>query len=288
MFHWYGQAVAALLLLGLQRFLYKVAAANNCSTLLTTFSFMGTVAVMSTVLIFALSVQITDLIFLVLVSLANSLAFLISTLSHIQALKYVSASLAYPIIRLNIAIVVLFSVVIFKDKLNIWQWLGILTSAAAIWVLTRGQHSSEAQKLQYKKGLLLVVLATISGAGAIISSKYAAVYSNKISFIALSYIFSSLLSLVFYSKMFGSSSLNLRPFLSVGIGIGMGILNLGGYYIFLQALTTGPLSIVASITGMHFVVAVVLSVVIYKDQLSFTGIIGLFLTSLALILLHGL
>ncbi|MDZ7762056.1 MAG: hypothetical protein U5L00_17610 [Desulfovermiculus sp.] len=44
---WYVYSLSALLLLGSQRFLYKVAAAHSCSTFKTTFVFMVTVAVLA-------------------------------------------------------------------------------------------------------------------------------------------------------------------------------------------------------------------------------------------------
>jgi hypothetical protein len=44
---WYPLAIAALILLGSQRFLYKVAAETGCNAAVTTFSFMGTVALLS-------------------------------------------------------------------------------------------------------------------------------------------------------------------------------------------------------------------------------------------------
>ncbi|MBS3779457.1 MAG: hypothetical protein KGY41_03600 [Desulfovermiculus sp.] len=83
--------MSALLLLGSQRFLYKVAAAHNCSTFRTTFVFMVTVAVLVSAITFSRWPQINTPGFLVFISLANSLTFASATLCHIQALKYIPA-----------------------------------------------------------------------------------------------------------------------------------------------------------------------------------------------------
>ena len=70
------------------------------------------------------------------------------------------------------------------------------------------------------------------------------------------------------------------------IGIAMGVLNFVGYYAFLSALSIGPLSLVASITGMHFVVSVVLSILIYRERLTFIRVIGFLLTILSILFLR--
>ena len=48
--NWYALAIIALFLMGTQSFLYKVSAERNCNTAWTTFSFMATVALLSSVL----------------------------------------------------------------------------------------------------------------------------------------------------------------------------------------------------------------------------------------------
>ena len=47
---WYTFAIIALFLMGVQRFLYKVSAEKRCNTAWTTFSFMATVAILSSIL----------------------------------------------------------------------------------------------------------------------------------------------------------------------------------------------------------------------------------------------
>jgi uncharacterized membrane protein len=52
-----------------------------------------------------------------------------------------------------------------------------------------------------------------------------------------------------------------------------------------MALSKGPLSLVASITGMHFVVSVLLSILIYREKLTSARVVGFFLTILSIVLL---
>jgi uncharacterized membrane protein len=73
---------------------------------------------------------------------------------------------------------------------------------------------------------------------------------------------------------------------AVFIGLIMGLINLAGFYSFLMALSLGPLSIIVSITGMHFVIAVILSALIYKEQLTPSRILGVSLTIVSMIFLR--
>ena len=70
------------------------------------------------------------------------------------------------------------------------------------------------------------------------------------------------------------------------IGLVMGATNFVGFYAFLQALTCGPLSLIAPITGMHFVIAILFSVLIYKERLTATRTAGVALTILSIIFLR--
>ncbi len=285
---WYVLSLAALILMGSQRFLYKVAATKGCSTTLTTFFFMGTVAVLSSVCFVFGQPVISSFWMLAVISLFNSLTFVTATLAHIQALKYLPASLTYPFIRLNIVLVVIFSVFFFGDDLSLGQWLGVLFSLLAMFVLSK-QLADNGQKdsIGYK-GFVLVVIAMVSGALSAISSKLAATYSNKLAFIALTYICSTGFSFLFSPVMFSSSQRRAgKTSMSVVIGVTMGLLNLIGFYLFLEALATGPLSIVASIVGLHFVVAVVLSLLVYKEQITKWGLLGLILTVVSIVFLRG-
>jgi len=106
-----------------------------------------------------------------------------------------------------------------------------------------------------------------------------------IAFMAVSYIASTLFSLG-VRKKFETEEVNTNQKDALVIGFIMGLINLAGYYSFLKALSVGPLSIIASITGMHFVIAIILSSVIYKEKLTGPRLLGIFLTILSIILLR--
>ena len=223
---------------------------------------------------------------LIIVALVNGGSFTLSTVAHMEALKYLPASVAYPIIRLNAAVVVIFSVFFFRDSLSGYQVVGILVAIAVIVVLAREPNGTNIPQRDVRRGFSLVAVCVMSGAVASISSKFAAMHTNKMAFIALSYFLGTLFSFAFRNRLVpekaGGSHMD-----AVIIGIAMGLLNFAGFYAFLSALAVGPLSIIVSIMGLHFVIPIILSTVIYSEKLTMFRILGVLLTIVSVILLRN-
>jgi drug/metabolite transporter (DMT)-like permease len=284
--NWYVLSIVALVLMGVQRFLYKVSAERECDTAWTTFSFMATVTVLSALFFLTLKESVSDARMLLLTAGINSASFVLGTITHIEALKHVPSSVVYPIIRLNMVVVVLFSILFLHDHVSLHQVLGILLAIAVIVILTRDAEDAKGNLGSVRKGLLLVFVSLISGSVASISSKFAAVYSNKLGFMALSYFLGALFSAALIRRSGKETSGGNRKD-AVRIGLLMGLINFAGFYTFLAALSVGPLSIIVSITGMHFVIAVLLSVIVYKEKLSRTRILGMALAVASILFLRA-
>ena len=282
---WYSLAILASVLMGTQRFLYKVAAERGCSTFLTTFSFMTTVAVLSCCAVVVFKTPVTNVRYLVFIALLNSTSFLFGTVSHIEALRTIPATLVYPIIRLNVVIVALFSIFYFGDQLSVTQVAGVACAIAVIIILSREFQEQQEPSRATKRGKGYLGVALLCGAIATISSKFAALYANETTFMALAYILSALFSLAIKNKL-QSKQPTLIARDALIIGIGMGLINFVGYYTFLIALKRGPLSMIAAITGMHFVIAIILSAVIYRESLTGPRVGGIALAALAVLLMR--
>ena len=104
---WYVFTLIALFGFGIQTFLYKVSAEKKCNTAWTTFSFMATVAIISSALFLIFGESIISFKLLLLISFLNAITFFITTVTRIEALKHLPLSTAIPIVRLNIVFVVL-------------------------------------------------------------------------------------------------------------------------------------------------------------------------------------
>jgi drug/metabolite transporter (DMT)-like permease len=247
---------------------------------------MATVTALSGVLFLALKEPLSDARMLALTALVNSASFVVGTVTHIEALKHVPSSVAYPIIRLNLVVVVLFSILFLHDPVSLYQVMGILLAIAVIVILTREAEETKGAFGSMRKGLFLVFVSLISGSVASISSKFAAVYSNKLGFMALSYFLGTLFSAALIRKPGKEGSMGNRKE-AVLIGLLMGLINFVGFYTFLTALSVGPLSIIVSITGMHFVIAVLLSAILYKEKLSRMRVLGMGLAVVSILFLRA-
>ena len=164
---WYTFATIALFLLGVQRFLYKVSAERRCNSAWTSFSFMGTVAFLSTILFFVRDETVQNIGFLLFIALANSLTFFIATMSNMEALKRIPAGIAYPVIRLNAAIVVIFSIFYFGDRLSVFQGMGIFLALGAVVVLARDTVEKEGAHGNKRLGFLFIGISILAGAPGI-------------------------------------------------------------------------------------------------------------------------
>jgi drug/metabolite transporter (DMT)-like permease len=282
---WFIYSLAAFFLMGIQGFLYKVAAEKRCDTARTTFIFMATVAVLSFIFWAYLREPMGNLATLTILAIVNSLTFLAATMSFIEALKFVSATTAYSVARLNLVILTIFSFVWFHDRPSMHQISGIVIALAAMIILTKGMNQGETKQEHFKKGFAFLMISLFTSAIAAISSKYAAMYVGKLSFLAFVYTIAALSSMALFKKPDINAPQRHKAVTTVTVGLAMGILNFFGYYAFLMALSKGPLSLVASITGMHFVVSVLLSILIYREKLTSARVVGFFLTILSIILL---
>jgi len=245
---------------------------------------MGTVTVLSVIFLLISHELISGMPFLIFVALVNSVSFTMATLTHIEALKHLPVSVAYPIIRLNIVVVVVFSVLFFRDCLSGYQIVGILIAIAVIATLVRESNGQETTRRDIRRGFFLVSVCVLCGAVASISSKFAAMHANKMAFIALSYFLGTLFSFAFRNRLVTETA-GSRHTDAVVFGITMGLLNFAGFYAFLLALASGPLSIIVSIMGLHFVIPIILSTVIYSEKLTPIRILGVLLTIVSVIFL---
>jgi drug/metabolite transporter (DMT)-like permease len=245
---------------------------------------MGTVALMSTFLWFSSDEVLKNLPWLLLLSLVNSLTYFTDTVVTIEALRYLPTTVVYPVTRMSAVLVVIFSMIYFRDQLNVYQMIGIGLAFGVILTLTR---FSEEEKREYKnvrKGLSLIVLAVLSGSVAAVSCKFAALYTNQMAFISLTYTLSMLFSLGLRIP-FEKGGANPRYGDALLIGFVMGLLNFGAFYAILKAMEIGPLSIIIPVVGMNFVIANILAFIVYREKLTWLKVAGILLTVLSLLLM---
>lgn len=274
--NWYLLSLIALVLLGVQRFLYKVAAEKGCRSALTTACFMATVTVVSATIYFAGSAPERDPSALLILALLNSSFFALATISHIEALRHLPAGVTFPLTRLSLAGVLLVSLLFFGERLQPLHWLGLLLGALAVVLLSREAHLETRPGGNLRRGFLFIASSILCAVVATVASKLAAESVSKSGFIALSYLLGSGFSLIIEKTWKKTERPGNLP-AEILIGCAMGVLNFLGFYAFLAALEKGPLALVALISGMHFVIAVILSALIYREKLTWYRGVGILL-----------
>jgi len=282
--NWFPLTVICLFLYGIQRFLYKVSAERNCNTAWTTLSFMGTVAFLSTSLWLTSDETLKNLSWLLILSLINSLTFFVDTIVTIEALRYLPTNVVYPLARMSAVLVVIFSLLYFHDQLNAYQVTGVIMAIGVILTLTRFTDQERRENRNLRKGLLLIGLAVLTGAVAAVSSKFAALYTNQMAFIALTYTLSMMFSLGL-RKPFEKEGASPRYGEALLIGFFIGLVNFGAFFALLQAMARGPLSIIIPVVGMNFVVANILAAVFYREKLTWVKGLGILMTVISLALM---
>lgn len=280
---WYLYSIGALLLLGSQRFLYKVAAERGCSSVLTTTIFMGTVTLLSGIAFVAGDGSVRNPSALLTWSLVNSSTFAAATIFNIEALKRLPASVTFPLTRLTMVLVILFSLFYFGDQLHSVQWFGILSALGVILVLLSELRRNRMSSGQ-ARGLSFVAANICCAALSSISCKFAAIQTDKAAFMALTYFLATIFSLFINLRWKVSTSAGNNKS-AILLGLTMGLLNFVGFYALLSAMETGPLSAVILITGMQFIIAIILSVLCYREQLSKPRIAAIILAVIAVVLM---
>jgi drug/metabolite transporter (DMT)-like permease len=282
---WFFKALLALLFIGLQRFFYKVAAERGCSTALTSLVFMGTVAAISWLLFLSGADRGVLNGAMLFWGLVNGLTFLGSAALTMEALRHVPAAVGYSLTRLSTVFAALFSIFYFHDRLQPRQVLGVVLALGVVWLCARGRTiPMRRPAASYRLGVVLALLAMLSGTAASISSKFAALQADKWGFMAISYSFSSCAAWIMRRREWEEVAPEPQ-WTAWGIGLCMGGLNLVGFYLLLQALETGPLSVIAPLTGLHFIIAIILSGVVYRERLKPRSVVGIFLAAAAVLLM---
>ena len=285
MFNWYILTIIALFSYGFQYFLYNVSAKKKCNSAWTSFAFMGTVAILSFIFFLVSNQKILNIAVFVWLVILSSVTYLAFTISRMETFKNIPVSVASPIIKMSIVLVMIFSLTYFKEQLSLYQIIGAIFAIIVIFVLTKQKEEEKIRHPNFKLGIILAMVTLIIGAISTIIVKFVTVFDiNFLGFMLFSYILNALLSLVLI-KRFQTEKEDSSPRNAVRIGISIGLVNFIGFYAFMTAVSLGPLSLISPICGMSFVVTIVLSVFIYKEKLNLKRILGIILAVLAVILM---
>ncbi|MCF6765872.1 EamA family transporter [Thiotrichales bacterium 19S3-7] len=225
------------------------------------------------------------------VIIASALVSLGSVMGNtmvMKAYRYGPASLTAPLINLNLVIIIILSVSFFGEHLTIGEVIGIILILIGATLISF--NPKEKMSIEKKIWLVYVTLGIVfifmREGGLKITSELGMNNHRVLAYaylMALLYFFMVLIK----SNLFKNQKAVTDLFSYKGFFLGLltGVFSALGLTLLAIAINTGPASIVMPIFSLRSFVIVVLSVLIYKEQLNRRQVISLALILVAVILL---
>lgn len=286
---WFLLGLISSLFFGIQKFLFKVAVENKCSTQPLTLSFMITVSLLGFIMFLLNGISFPNLQIMAIFAICNGIFFLLLSIFRYESLKYIPGTVAFPLMELTSVIVIIFSIIFLHESLTIYQFMGILLGLVVSYLLLQRHQDEKAKYNQFRKGLIFVFIAIIAAATTQIIAKFIADTDiNLLLYIAISYLFNSTLLLLYQliaeRKAFDGNTLNKNKSLYYGVAIG--VTNFIAFYAYLKALEPGSLALITILVTLATILPVMLSLLIYKEKITVRRGIAIVLAIVALVLIR--
>lgn len=283
---WLTLSLLAFTGFGLQNFLYKVAAMRGQRSHAVTFYFVLISTVVLWILLLASELPLSFSPIVVVLASFDAILFYGTTLTRIEALRYIPVHLAFPLLRVSTLLVALFGVTFFNEPAT-WQLgLAVILLLVAAYLIACERRDDSAISLNYKLGLLLSALALLTSAGTNVITKFASLHTALLDYMVLA---NTLIIVLSYTELriIRGRTLSLPTKDELLVASGLALSNIIGWFAYLYALRIGPLSSTAVISGMGFILPIILAAVIYREKLSKTRILAILCTVACVVLLKS-
>ncbi len=264
--NWFFCAITATVIYGMINFLYKIAANIGLSSSQLLNRSAITASLTALILALATGSSFANIEMILLFALINSSFFALGALCKLNALKLAPTSHVFPIIRMNSIITILLAVLFLKERPELSQWMGITLAILMAYVIKQdmGSESGKTNLIDLKKGITLATVTAISSGISVFTGKLASTRVPKLSYIFISYafvfIYTHIISTRYKKETRAKADYRVNLF-----GIAIGLLNIFGYYLVLQAFSTGPLTLVQGISSTSMIIPILLSVFFLKE-----------------------
>ncbi|MBM7865511.1 EamA family transporter [Heliobacterium gestii] len=205
--------------------------------------------------------------------------------AFMRALETGPASLASPIVNMNVVLVILLSVLAYGEKLGTAKAAGVLFILVAIGLIALRPGGAGGER-RSPYWLALVLLSTLLFAvrnGGLKVTQELALDNSAVLF--FSYLFPLLYFLFRYrGELAAIGPKGLLPALGWGLISGVG--SFGGLQLYAYALSQGPASVISPVFSLYGLVIVLLSVWVYKERLTAMQSLAVALTFVGLLLVR--
>ncbi len=289
---WFVYALVSALFAGLHTFLLKVSVERKYDTYLLSGA-SSFVAFAGGALIVAFTTGWGAVpVHVYLFAILGGVLFTIMTLARMEGLKFLDSAIFFPLYKVvGPALVAIMAIVFLQEHVGPVELLGIVLSCAVpLLLITRAEH---ARQNNLKLGLIFLVIgATVSAIAAIVNAHVvSAAVSSALPLATVENGLAGLFTALLFARKHPAKEFyhQAHPHFTKEF-MGMCLLNgafqmISSYTLFL-AFAGGDASIAYSVTAHYILIPVLLSVWFYKEHWNLQKAAALFLSILALILLH--
>ncbi len=279
---WFALSLIAMVLYGIQNFIYKIVAEKNLNTGLVLMTGFATAGMLSGILLYLNFVPLTGIHIFVFAAIQASF-YLMSRYVKIESFKYLPTVVALPISRTHFAITALLGIIVLKEQYTLSTILGISLFLIVVLILSGSNAKKGITAPNFRAGFALAVATAIFTTVSEFMVKIAATQYNVLLFMFLSYVWLILPSHLLNLKQ-GSNKRNKKP--CVVYGFFIGLFNFASFFTVMSALKTGPASVIFPVIGLNMLVTVLLAVIVYHEKITSRRLMALILSVIAIILLR--
>jgi len=278
---WFIFALISALGAGLYSFTSKISAHFKYHSAHVTIYSMVSATVLSGIYALVVSTDKTSILLILLIAAVDAIAYGITAMTRIDALKHIDSTIFFPIYKVISSILAVpLGILFFADILSMYEFLGIgVGLLAPILLITKKERD---RQINLKKGITLLLVSVVAGLIALVMSKIINLLGLDTSlYVFFVFSITSIFSMLVYRKD-RKKNHNRKHVGWVGI--------LGGVFmfcnlVFIVKALSGNLGTVYLINSFSTVLVVFLSVLAFKEHLDIKKIGALVVTVVSLVLL---
>lgn len=213
---------------------------------------------------------------------------------YVLSFKNGAVSLSATIVNFSLTIPIVFSAIVFNEKITQLKWIGLVLAVIALILISTNSSKNDNSKKGIKitkKWLLFITLATLtSGFSAVIQQSFSrSEFSNqKELFTALMYVFATIFSFILLPFVKKSNQPLYKSDAKINIGLVFTGLALGFYNLLsVSAMAVIPAGeFFPTLAGLNILISVVISSITFKEFPSIKQWIGIAVMLCAVVLIN--
>jgi drug/metabolite transporter (DMT)-like permease len=192
----------------------------------------------------------------------------------LEGFKGVDASVGSTIYRLNFMVVIVLAPIFLAEQLALWKVVGLMFAVASVFLMSWSQDSNQATKSQtVSRFIILAIMASIfrglMGFFYKVGAMHGVDYNSFLLINALFWFFGGPVYSSITEKNLGVN----RSVILYGIASGLLVVGIASFL--LLSVKYGEAIVAVPIAQLSFVVTMVLSVVLLKEQITVYKILGI-------------